>query len=632
MCGIAGFIDFSFRSAESDLRKMTDTLTHRGPDAAGYSLHSSIHAAVGLGHRRLSIVDLSATGSQPMHFQHLHIVYNGEIYNYKQIKQELQLKGHQFEGNSDTEVILHAYLEWGMEMLQSFIGMFVFCLYDEQLQKVILVRDRAGVKPLYYAQQQQTVLFGSELKVFHQHPAYHATLNTAAVKQFLQYGYIAAPLSIFQNTHKLLPGHYAELNLANQQWSFVKYWDALDAYQAPANTKSFEEITEDVEVLLKDACKLRMVADVPVGVFLSGGYDSSLVTALLQHDSSTKLKTFTIGFKEKKYNEAEHAKKVAAHLGTDHHEHYCSIDDARSIIPELPYYFDEPFADASAIPTILVSRMARQEVKVALSADAGDEVFAGYDKYRHVMSLNKKLSMIPAPLRKLIASTLEHINPSSIPYFNQQYNFETRYYKGIALLKDKLLMQQFEGIAKFFPDQQLSALLLDTATATPGLLPLQDIATIAEPLQQLLFADYRTYMVDDILVKVDRASMSASLEGREPLLDHRILEYAAGIPADMKFGNGIQKRILKHICHKYIPESIMNRPKMGFGIPMIEWFNQEIGQLADELLNEHYINQQGIFSAKAIQAELAQYRSNKSGNVHRLWNILMFQLWYKKWM
>jgi asparagine synthase (glutamine-hydrolysing) len=248
------------------------------------------------------------------------------------------------------------------------------------------------------------------------------------------------------------------------------------------------------------------------------------------------------------------------------------------------------------------------------------------------MSLNKKLAILPTALRHSVASVLEQINPSKLPYFNKQYNFETRYYKGISLLKEKSLIKQFEGIARFFPETQLESLLLDKNTASSSLLPFHDLAKIEDPLQQLLFADYRTYMVDDILVKVDRATMSASLEGREPLLDHRILEYAASIPSEIKFGNGAQKRILKHICHKYIPKSIMDRPKMGFGIPMVEWFNKEIGDLIEELLNEKYIEQQGIFSPKAIQAEIKQYQSNNSGNVHRLWNILMFQLWYKKWM
>lgn len=390
MCGIAGFVDFESSSNEDVLNKMTLSLQHRGPDGQGIYFKETAAAQIGLGHRRLSIIDLSECGSQPMHYNGLHIIFNGEVYNFAEIRLELEKKGHQFTGHSDTEIILHAYQEWGIDTIQQWKGMFAVVIYDENKNELIAIRDRAGVKPFYYYWQDGLFLFASELKAFAQHPNFKKEIDPSAVASFLQYGYVSFPHCIYKNTFKLPAAQVLKLDLNTQQLSTIRYWNVYDYYNKPKMDMGFDEAMKETETILQKAFNYRMVADVPVGVFLSGGFDSSCVTALLQKDSTEKIKTFTIGATDESLDEAPYAKQIAEHLGTEHTEYYCTPKEALDIIPELPYYYDEPFADSSAIPTILVSRLAREKVTVALSADAGDEIFAGYNRYDYLLTYGKK--------------------------------------------------------------------------------------------------------------------------------------------------------------------------------------------------------------------------------------------------
>ncbi|HVF97845.1 MAG TPA: asparagine synthase (glutamine-hydrolyzing), partial [Flavisolibacter sp.] len=429
MCGIAGFIDFKKNSTEADLAQMSGCLQHRGPDGSGSWFMQMPQAAVGLGHRRLSIIDLSETANQPMHFAGLHLIFNGEIYNYNEIRNELIDLGHHFQTHSDTEVILHAWRQWGEACIEKWRGMFAIVLFDEDKGEVICIRDRVGVKPFYYYYHEGVFLFASELKSIVAFPRFSKKINRDAVASFLQYGYVSYPYCIYENTHKLPPAHLLRLNLTQGQLQKQAYWNVYDYYNKPKLKISLPEATEETERILTKAFDYRMVADVPVGVFLSGGYDSSCVTALLQKNSTERLKTFTIGMADETLNEAPYAKQIAAHLGTDHTEHYCTVKEALDIIPDLPYYYDEPFADSSAIPTILVSRMARKKVTVALSADAGDEIFAGYNRYDYLMRYGKRLRSLPKPVRKLAVAAMEAMPSEKLPYLRHKYNFHSRYNK-----------------------------------------------------------------------------------------------------------------------------------------------------------------------------------------------------------
>jgi asparagine synthase (glutamine-hydrolysing) len=632
MCGITGFIEKRKISEEEVLKNMANVLEHRGPDGMGTILFDQLSASVGLGHRRLSIIDLQESAGQPMHFKDWSIVFNGEIYNYQEIREELQQLGRTFKTNSDTEVVLQSFDEWGTASVQRFIGMFAFALLNKQQEKIWFFRDRAGVKPFYYYTDGQVFLFASELKAFHQYPGFKKQIDLGNAAQFIQYGYVLAPATIFKQTYKLKPGHFIEFSLKDFSYKEVFYWNIADAYNQPKLNISESEAIAETKKLLISACNYRMVADVPVGVFLSGGYDSSTVTAVLQHERTEKLKTFSIGFHEAEFNEAGYARKVAEYLKTDHTEYYCTIDDARKLITEIPQYWDEPFADASAIPTMLVSKLARDKVTVALSADAGDELFGGYTKYTSLLSINKKLGVIPKSLRKTAAGALKCIRPEQIPVLNKTYNYQTRYYKGIALLESAGIEQGLRSIACFFSDQEIRDLFQQPLDAPDFLENIQLLEQDKDAISRLLNIDYQTYMVDDVLVKVDRATMSVSLEGREPLLDHRLSEWAAQLPSDLKIRNGQKKYILKQICHQYLPKEMMDRPKMGFGIPMVKWFEAEIESLVLKYLDKNYINKQGIFQQSAIDQVIGAYRKNNNANVYKLWNLLMFQLWYEKWM
>lgn len=633
MCGLAGFFDFTGNHTESDLKRMAAQMAHRGPDDLGVELRATKYCKIGLAHRRLSILDLSPLGHQPMHRDNLAIVYNGEVYNFKEIRFELQNLGYTFSSDSDTEVILRSFQHWGVKAVNRYIGMFAFVLVDLKQNKAWLVRDRAGVKPLYYSSMNSTLFFASELKSIRALTTSNA-IDLDSFQDFLRYGYTSGEHSIFQDIKKVKPGHYLEFDLKTRSISEGQYWSVFDAYEKQTFYAFEEEVVAKVEELLESACKYRLVSDVPVGIFLSGGYDSSLVAALVQKNEPKPIKTFTIGFEDAHYNEAPYAKAIAAYLKTDHHEYVCSEKDALDIIPHLPLYFDEPFGDSSAIPTILVSRLAREHVTVALSADAGDEVFGGYNKYTQILKNLSSLPEIPYSIRKLISS-LNKIIPLGasarflgrpkheqiLPIFNEIL--------GSKKMADSMLKLGSKRIA----DQNLKKLIGIDVTNRPNAFDfgISSGVGIADTLNRLMAIDYTTYLPDDILVKVDRAGMSVSLEGREPLLDHRIVEYVAGLPAHMKIRNGDKKFLLKRVAERHIPKALLDRPKKGFAIPVNRWMRKQLNPLLNEMLDKDMLKKQGLFNHREVELILKRYEAGENQNSELLWFILMYQLWSKHW-
>ena len=638
MCRISGIIDFNSHlnyniSHINDA--MRDTMACGGPDDAGSFVEKQKHYNVAFGHRRLSIIDVTAAGHQPMFTKDDSVVisYNGEMYNYEEVKLDLINMGATFTTHSDTEVILQAYKFWGMDFIQKFIGMFTMLLYDKEQHMIFAVRDRAGVKPLYYYHQDNIFLFGSELKSFHQHPSFKKEIDVDAVGPYLKFGYIPAPHTIFKNTFKVMPGHYCKIDLTKKTLTDITYWSATDVSKHAVITNSLlPEIITETENLLTSACNYRMVADVPVGVFLSGGYDSSLVSALLQKDRTEKIKTFSIGFHEEKFNEAPHAKKVAEHLGTDHTEYYCTQKDALEIIPTLAHIYDEPFGDSSAIPTTLVSMIARKNVKVALSADGGDEVFGGYDKYTSIINFKKKLSVIPHPVKVSSGKLLDLFQAETFLSLANE-RFGSRAGKFSKLLQSQNMGEILYWFSNNYSNKQLQKIVQKKIKTIPTNFDLfKQFTKGNDEINAMLAIDYITYLPDDILTKVDRATMSIGLEGREPLLDHRLVEWMAQVPGNYKIRNGEKKYILKQIVHKYIPKSIMDRPKMGFGVPVTIWFKKELKEYFEDYLSPSKLKEHGLFNSALIQKKKQLFYDGNNLLVSELWYLLMFQMWYEKWM
>jgi asparagine synthase (glutamine-hydrolysing) len=616
MCGIAGFIDFNKKQRESQLQAMTDVLAHRGPDGDGCALWKTPQASIGFGHRRLSIIDLSESGRQPMSKYGLHITFNGEIYNYKEIRKELKAKAYTFLSDSDTEVILSAFDCWGMDAVHKFIGMFAFAIYNEKQEELYLFRDRAGVKPFYYYWKNDLFLFASELKAFHEIPDFEKTLDLKSLAEYFQYGYIPTPKCIFEHCHKLEQGHYLILNLQDQQFTKHKYWDVFDYAKTRKDNITEKESINETERILSSACNYRMVSDVPVGIFLSGGYDSSMVTALIQKESTQKVKTFTIGFEDDDFNEAQHAALVAKHLGTDHQEMTCTMAEAKSIVPLIPDICDEPFGDSSIIPTYLVSKMARHEVTVALSSDGGDEQFIGYNRYLKAIKLSSIVSRFPNLINKGIASIGSSLYSKDRIYQRVWTAFKHSNISTIPAIQTQNLF--IPEINQLFNKVDLKEVVKHTS--------------FSSDLNNLFAAEYQKYMQDDIMVKVDRAAMAVSLEGREPLLDHRIAEWALQLPIKLKYKDNTLKYILKTITHKYIPKEIMDRPKQGFAIPVVSWLRADMANFIYHYFDQDRIRKQGIFNYQFIEKHLQQFKYKKAESELFIWHMLVFQMWYDRWM
>jgi len=628
MCGICGIIDFKSRIEQNQLFEMIKVIAHRGPNNLDAKIIPSKICSVGMAHARLSIIDLSTNANQPMYYKQFSIVFNGEIYNYKQISLELQKLGHTFLTSSDTEVILHAFEQWGNDCVDRFIGMFAFVIYDNVKELVTLFRDRAGVKPLYYYWADGLFLFSSELKSFHKHPRFKKEMSNESTMLYFRYGYIPAPFTIFKNCFQLESGHCLTIDLAKCSLDFKKYWDLTDFYQKPQLEIGYNEAVNAVEKLLISACNYRMVADVPVGVFLSGGFDSTGVTAILQKDRTEKIKTFTIGFEEGN-NEAHFAKETARYLGTDHTEYYCTSAEAKEIIPTLPFFFDEPFADSSAIPTILVSRLARRDVTVALSADAGDEIFGGYNTYRSLNRNNSLLNSIPgfgqAPLSVLLASL------SKLPFGQHRLlKHQMATLSSVLRTENQYRVSHLFDEMQSYPKHGMSKLLIARSKSSYSNLLSRELFN--DDISVAMAVDYRSYLQNDILTKVDRATMSVSLEGREPLLDHRLVEFAARLPIEFKYDGKITKKILKDIVYRYIPKEMMDRPKSGFSLPVYSWLRGDLKPFLNEMLSEDMIKKSGIFNYQYVEQLKQNFLNGESNEQIMIWRLLQFQMWFNMWM
>lgn len=631
MCGLTGFCDFNKKLTEEHLKNASDCIKHRGPDGAGTVVFDTPDATIGLGHRRLAILDLSAQGNQPMYSddKSIAVILNGEIYNFMEIRKELESSGYSFHSISDTEVIIKAYQHFGINAVHKFIGMFALALYDSNKEIIYLLRDRAGVKPLHYYYKDNCLLFASELKSIYSYPVFEKNINEAAISLFFKYGYIRAPHTIFQNTYKVRPGHYLKINVTTKNVEEIKYYDVLDYYNKPKLKISETEALDEVEKIFTSAFQYRMVSDVPVGVFLSGGYDSSAVTAILQKNNTQKIKTFTIGFHEKKYNEAPYAKVIAQHIGTEHNEYYCTTKEAQEILPHLADIYDEPFGDSSAIPTTLVSRFARKQVTVALSADGGDEIFAGYNRYPQLNKLNTAYNKTPEFLRNAIG----HVIPALPFHFIPGLKHKAHAFGKLAeILSSDDINTIPDTLSKQYTNKQLIKLLTRYNADINLYNDVGKINNENDFINTMLALDYKTYMVDDILVKVDRAGMSVGLEGREPFLDQRIIEFVAQLPSELKYQNGSKKYLLKKIVHKYVPKELLDRPKAGFGLPVYEWLKTDLREHLFYYINEEQLSRHDYINPQAAIRIRDEFLSGKNNYETQVWLILMFQMWWNRWM
>jgi asparagine synthase (glutamine-hydrolysing) len=630
MCGIVGFIDKN-KSIDT-LKDMLEIQSYRGPDDRGvyFDEKSGVH----LGHNRLAIQDLSSNGHQPFisNEKNYVIVFNGEVYNFKIIRKELENLGYKFISSSDTEVILYSYKEWGIKCVEKFIGMFAFAILDKSQNKLILVRDRAGVKPLYYYINKNQFMFSSEIKSFHKHPKFEKEQNLEILPYFFQFGYIPSPYTIFKNCYKLEAGHYLELNLDNLEFKITKYWDVNDFYLQEKLKKNEKEILEDIESILDDAINLRMISDVPVGVFLSGGYDSSLVSAMLAKKQGKKINTFTIGFDDEKYNEAKHAKTIAEYLGTNHTEYYMKNSDMLDLVEKLPFYYDEPFGDSSALPTMIVSKLARQTVKVVLSADGGDEAFCGYSKYfflykfQNIFSNHFKKNLVRFLLNVLNDKIVESLN-DFLPKNIRQTNIREKFLKFKRAINASSLEEMFENASSYVDKNEIDKFL--KIKRNIKLFGKWNKVKDMNFLDYMMAVDYKLFMNEDVLTKVDRATMSVSLEGREPLIDHRIIEYMARVPVNIKYKNNEGKYLLRQIIYKYIPKDLIDKPKTGFQIPLNEWLRTDLKFLVTKYLDISKLDKE-IFNVNEVK--LIKERFFKGENIGSvIWFILVYQMWREMW-
>ena len=648
MCGFGGFLVKSDQHSANELKNriqyMLETLEHRGPNDSGS--WQDVGAGVALGHRRLSIVDLSSAGSQPMFSEsgRYVIVYNGEIYNFRALQMELDQAGiaPSWKGHSDTEVILAVIEAWGLEKAVScFIGMFSFALWDRQKRKLHLVRDRLGIKPLYYGRSNGTLLFGSELKALKANPEFKAEIDRDALALFFRYNYIPSPYTIYKGFHKLEPGTILTLQNTNQEAHSTKYWDAWEiAEQGTLNSfqGSYDEATEELDHLLRDAVNLRMAADVPLGSFLSGGIDSSTVVALMQEQSSRPVRTFSIGFQEEGYNEAQYAKAVASHLGTNHTELYVTSEQALRVIPKLPQFYDEPFSDSSQIPTLLLSELTRRYVTVSLSGDGGDELFSGYNRYLWSDRIWKIVHSIPNFALQFGAMGLRIFSEKQWngifnvvkPFLPKRYLMQTPGRNAHRLAEILGMQSSHELYTSHVSHWHCPEKLVPGSKEPLNRLIQLNQPNVSSFTEWMMAQDIVTYLPDDILTKLDRASMSVSLEARVPLLDHRVVEFAWRLPLDWKSKDGIGKRILRKVLYRYVPKNLIERPKMGFGVPIDSWLRGPLLDWAETLLDENRIEQEGYLNSRPIRKKWQEHRSGRANWQNHLWDVLMFQAWLEE--
>ena len=643
MCGITGLLDRRRRFATGEiaaaLGRMNDTLRHRGPD--GGDVWTDAEAGIALGHRRLAVVDLSPTGFQPMHSADGRYVatFNGEIFNFFELRAEIAATGHSFRGTSDTEVMLEGFSRWGIRAtVEKLIGMFAIGLWDRATRTLYLIRDRLGVKPLYYACDGTRLIFGSELKALRAVPDFAPSLDRDALLAYFRHADVPGPATIYREAKKLQPGTLLKWQEGREP-RLETYWSAREvavAGRAHWSTKIDDETAiENLDLLLRDAVKRRMIADVPLGAFLSGGIDSSLVVALMQAQSATPIRTFTIGFDEAGYDEAKYAKAVAAHLGCAHTELYVTADQARDVIPKLADFYDEPFADASQIPTYLVAQMTRRHVTVALSGDGGDESFAGYNRHVWADRLESDTRMLPRWLRRGIVRTLTlpgetgyRLLSALLPASKRPVRPAEKAAKLAALLTADDPAAIYRGLVSQWPDPRA---LVPGASEPDG--PIWDktmAADMPDFAARMQLLDTLTYLPDDVLTKVDRATMAVGLEGRNPLLDHRVVEHAWRLPPHLKLRGGEGKWILREILVRYVPRELFERPKMGFAVPIGAWLRGPLRDWAADLLDPAAIAVDGILAPAPIAAAWAAHQAGED-RTYALWTVLMFRSWQKRW-
>lgn len=630
MCGICGYISRK-RITEEQLRAMNDTMYHRGPDDSGVEIYEMRGGwQVGFAQRRLSILDLSQLGHQPMHSEdrRISVVYNGEIYNFQELREELA--DYSFRSDCDTEVIIAAYLKWGIACLERFNGMFAIALYDRESQEVYLVRDRIGKKPLYYWYEDGELVFASELKPIMKCPGFTAKIEERVLSRYLFQQYINAPESIYQNVYKVEPG--AVLRFHQGGISTWKYWDIKEVYHRAQTERieDYKEAKEQLKTLLKQSVKMRMIADVPLGSFLSGGYDSSLVTAIAQACSESPVKTFSIGFHEEKYNEAKYARAVAEHLGTDHTELYIDEQDMFKLVESIPKYYDEPFADSSQIATMMVSQLAREHVTVALSGDGGDEFFCGYNIYDNVGQA-QKLDRLGGMVHGLC----------NLPGIRQMHMEERLPFKVRVIAGNRERESKTQFGAGNYPARARA--MVKRLPAGEEALPIQYLTESGYGVQdwqiRRMLLDMDTYLPGDILCKVDRASMKYSLESRCPILDKEVMECSFRIPHKYKYAGGSKKYILKDIAYDYIPKELLERPKVGFGVPLDKWLRGPLREQLSDYSSYEYLKKQGIFDAEYVSGKVGEYiKTGDAGpatgaNYSKItWSFFVFQQWYETYM
>ena len=641
MCGIAGLINFrSSIKVKNTLAEMAQTLQHRGPDSEGIWSDEAI--GVGLAHTRLAIIDLRATGSQPMKSKsgRYIIVFNGEIYNHLTIRRELQAQSERrWIGHSDTETLVAAIEQWGCDAtLKKLIGMFAFALWDRDSKTLKLARDRAGEKPLYYGRTNSFFFFGSELSVAKKIPGLKNKVSRDALALYLKYSSIPAPYSIYEDIFKVEPGSVVTFDAHGQKIDQVKYWSFQEVFQEGVHNRyrgGPEEAVADLTSVLSEAVALQVESDVPLGAFLSGGVDSSMIVALMQSQSAQAITTFSIGFEDAAFNEAEYARDVANHIGTNHHDMYVTGNDALDVVPNLPSIYDEPFADSSQIPTYLVSKIAKERVTVSLSGDAGDELFGGYTRYQNAANAWNRVNKIPAPVRSLVSwsiqATPERFLGKSISLFGGLINkkFSMNVTSDRLLKASKLLgkpnQKEFYQHGFLSHNDDSCNWVLGAKHLTSAIDKYDFNSSVS--FENMMALDFLHYLPTDILTKVDRAAMAVSLETRIPFLDQRVIEFACSLPPEYKIRNGKTKWALKQALYQFVPESLIERPKMGFGVPLAEWLRGPLREWAECLLDEKKLNDEGFFDPNIIRRKWDEHLSGERNWQTQLWDVLMFQAW-----